>query len=224
MPAYANNPFQKTQLLQKGVAAYLLGSFSHQDGNGNFAITNLALTSNVGVVTVQLITGPLPIVGNYISLLNNATIGTVSRAVITATTVSASTGAGTITFAFTHADIPTAAATGQVVVEPAEVGEAIVNGASVACVVAAPEGDSQFTLPVVVRCPSLPTAATIDIQGAIKNIDAEFTTLGTVGTVAGGVLTAGPFGQVVAQRGYVYRFNVSGVSGGTNPTIIAKIG
>ena len=79
MPAYANNPFQKTQLLQKGVAAYLLGSFSHQDGNGNFAITNLALTSNVGVVTVQLITGPLPIVGNYISLLNNATIGTVSQ-------------------------------------------------------------------------------------------------------------------------------------------------
>ncbi len=224
MPAYVNSPFGKVQLLQKGVPAYLLGSFSQQDGNTNLYITNTALTSNVGVVTVQLITGPLPIVGDYISILNSAALGTVNRSVITATTVSASTGAGTITFAFTHANVGTAADTGQVLVEPAEVGEAMVAGASVACVVQAPESDSQFTLPVVVKCPSLPTTVTVSIQAAITNLDSEFTTLGTVATVAGGVLTAGPYSSVTLQRGYVYRLLVGTVSGGTNPTIIGKIG
>lgn len=224
MPAFVNSPFQKVQLLQKGVPAYLIGSFSQQVGNTNLYITNTALTTNVGVVTVQVITGPLPQVGNYISILNSAALGTVNRAVITATTVSASTGAGTITFGFTHANVVSAADTGQVLVEPAEIAEALVAGASVACVVAAPEGDSQFTLPVVVKFPSLPTSVTVSIQAAIANLDSEFTTLGTVATVSGGALTAGPFSSVTLQRGYFYRLLVGAVTGGSSPTIIGKIG
>lgn len=225
MPAYVNSPFKNVQLLQKGVPAYLLGTFSFQVGNTNLYITNVALTTNVATVTVQLITGPLPVVGEYISILNSASTSglfNVNRAVITATTVSASTGAGTISFALTHADVVSAADVGQVLLEPAPVAEAIAAGASIACVVAAPEGDSQFTLPVSVTFPTLPTAVTVSIQAAISNIDSEYTTLGTVATVAGTAQTAGPFASVTLQRGYCYRFLTSGLTG--SGTVVGKIG
>src|SRR5215469_4391112 len=141
MPAFINSPFNvPVQLLQKGVPAYLVGSFSQQVGNTNLYVTNVALTSNVATVTVQVITGPLPAVGNWISILNTASTSglfNVNRAVITATTVSASTGAGTISFALTHANVTSAADAGQVIVEPTEVGETVTSSGftSVACVV-----------------------------------------------------------------------------------------
>lgn len=227
MPAYQNAPFRNPVLLQKGVPVYLYGSFSQQVGDSKLAVTNVALATNVATVTVQQITGPAVIVGDYISIINTtSTTGlfNVNRAIITAVSIDSSTGAGTITFALTHADVGSVANSGTAVVEPAEVGETLANGSSIACLVQAPEGDSQFTLPVAVTFPSLPTTATIVLQAAIKNLDAEYTTLGTVATVAAGVETVGPFGQVQLQRGYCYRFNASSVTGGTLPTIVAKIG
>ncbi len=225
MPAFVNSPFQKVQLLQKGVPAYLIGSFSQQVGNTNLAITNTALTTNVGVVTVQLITGPLPAVGNYISVLNSTALGTVNRAVITATTVNASTGAGTITFAFTHADVPTAADTGQVLVEPAEVGESIsTTFTSIPCVVQAPEGDSQFTLPFSYVSGATNTAAVATLQVAIDgNVSGEWTNTAFVVTKTGAsTYTAGPVVQATLQRGYIYRIAVTAVTG--TDLAVGKIG
>lgn len=227
MPVYVNSPFQTPQLLQKGVPAYLFGSFSQQVGNTNLYITNVALTTNVATVTVQLITGPLPAVGNYISILNSAsTLGlfNVNRAIITATTVSASTGAGTISFALTHADVGSAADVGQVLVEPAEVGESVTGSVnSQAVVVAAPEGDSQFTLPLAVTGAAGLTAMVATLQVAIKNIDSEFTNTTTNVTKTGATTyTSGPVVQATLQRGYVYRVAITGVTG--TGLVVAKIG
>lgn len=230
LPSYQNAPFQLPRLLQKGVPCYLFGSFSQQIGNTNLYITNVALTSNVATVTVQLLNGPLPQVGNYISIINSASTSglfNVNRAIITATTVSASTGAGTISFALTHADVVSAADVGQVIVEPTATGETVANGNSQACLVAAPEGDSQFTLPFAVTFVGgvLPTALTANLQVAIKNIDAEYTTIATpVITVAATAYTAGPVVQVTLQRGYLYRVAISGVTAGSATGMIAKIG
>ena len=80
------------------------------------------------------------------------------------------------------------------------------------------------SVPVTVTFPSLPTAATVTLQQAIRDIAAEYTDVATVATVVTGAQQGGPTTSVSLQRGYFYRFHVSGVSGGTNPTIIAKIG
>lgn len=227
MTVYANSPFQKPQLLQKGVPCYLLGSFSQQVGNTNLYLTNVALTTNVATVTVQVLNGPLPAVGNYISILNSASTSglfNVNRAVITATTVSASTGAGTITFALTHANVVSAADAGSVIVEPAEVGESVAGSInSSACVVQAPEGDSQFTLPFCFTSGPTQTAATATLQVAIDANNSEWTNTAFVVTKTGAsTYTTGPVVQATLQRGYAYRVAVTGVTG--TDLAIAKIG
>jgi hypothetical protein len=228
MPPYPNNPFQTPQLAQKGVPTYLLGAFDFKVANSRFYLTNVALTSDVATLTVQLLGGPMPKVGDLVSVVNsNSTTGlfNVNRATITAVAIDAKTGAGTLTFALTHADVAGAADSGTVITESSPVPETLVAGASQACVFQMPDEGSQFTVPVAVNFPTLPTAATVHLQAALRNIDSEFTNVdgsNPVAVVAAAAQTVGPFSQVTLQRGYLYRFIVSGITG--TGTIIAKLG
>ena len=99
MPAYVNSPFQKPTLLQKGVPLYLLGSFNALVGNTQMFVTNVAATGGVATVTATILNGPLPTVGEYISIINTTSSGgqfNVTRAVITGVTIDSTTGAGTL--------------------------------------------------------------------------------------------------------------------------------
>jgi hypothetical protein len=111
-----------------------------------------------------------------------------------------------------------------VIVEPAEVPEALaLNAPSTACLVQSPEGDAQFTIPMSVKFPTLPTSCTVDLQGAMRNNANEWTVVqAAVAVVAAGVQTVGPLAQISLQREYLYRFNASALTG--TGTIIAKIG
>jgi hypothetical protein len=188
-------------------------------------ITNSALTTNVATITVQITEGEIPTVGSLITVTQTqAGSGgmNVNRAAITAVAINAQTGAGTISYADTHANITTVADSGSAIAEVPEVPETLANGNSIACVFQAPKGDSQFTVPLSVTFPTLPTAASVDLQAALHNINSEFTKVATVVAVATSNYTAGPFAQVTLQRGYFYRLAVSGVSG--VGTIVGKIG
>jgi len=227
MPAYVNSPFQTPPLVQKGVATYLIGSYSQQVGNTNLVVATVALTSNVATVTAILLNGPLPLTNQLISIANSASTSglfNVTRVAVTTITYDAPTNTATLVFPLTHANVVAAADGGSVVLEPAEVGESITSAGytSIACCMQAPEGDSQFTVPVVATFPTIPTAATVSVQAALRNIDSEFTTLGTVASVAGSAITAGPFAQVTLQRGYFYRLLISAVTG--TGKVVAKIG
>lgn len=226
MPAYTNSPFSNPILAMKGVPVYLFGSFDPRVGNTKAYLTNSALTSNVATVTVQITDGPMPVVGGLISIINS-TAGSaalnVSRAVITGVTISSATGAGTITFALTNADIASVADAGTVIIEPSEVGEALAEGASIACVIQAPEGDSQFTVPIAVTFPIMPTAVTVTLQKALKNLDAEYTNTSCVVQVAGSAFVSGPVVEAALERGYCYRLLVSGLTG-SSKTIVGKLG
>jgi hypothetical protein len=174
---------------------------------------------------VQITEGEIPTVGSLITVTQTqAGSGgmNVNRATITAVAINAQTGAGTISYADTHANITTVADSGSAIAEVPEVPETAANGNSIACVFQAPKGDSQFTVPLSVTFPTLPTAASVDLQAALHNINSEFTKVATVVTVATSAYTAGPFAQVTLQRGYFYRLAVSGVSG--VGTIVGKIG
>jgi len=227
MPAYANSAFQTPQLLQKGVAAYLFGAFSQQRGNTILGLSTDAIATNVATVTAQLINGPLPNIGDLVSIINAANSAgafNVNRAPLTGVAYVVATNVMTLTFALTGTNQGATADGGTVIVEPAEVSEALVlNAPSTACLVQSPEGDAQFTIPMSVKFPTLPTSCTVDLQGAMRNNANEWTVVQAgVAVVAAGVQTVGPLAQISLQREYLYRFNVSALVG--TGTIIGKIG
>lgn len=226
MPYY-NPPFIKPQLVQKGVPCYLFGGLNMLRGNASGTVADTALASSVGTITVQINQGPIPLVGDFITVWGTAQqsgLFNVTRAVITATSITATTGAGTISFALTGSTQSTTADAGMFSTEIGETSDALSNGYSVQALIQAPQCDSQFTVPVTVTFPSLPTTATVTLQQAVRDIAAEYTDVATVATVTGGAQQGGPTTSVSLQRGYFYRFHASSVTGGTNPTIIAKLG
>jgi hypothetical protein len=83
-------------------------------------------------------------------------------------------------------------------------------------VVQAPEGDSQFTLPMSVTAGAGITAMTATLQVAIKAQSNEWTNTAFVSTVAAPVV------QATLQRGYLYRVAITGVTGSS--LVVAKIG
>ena len=199
---------------------------SPSTGIGLTVTTTVTSSGSAGSVTVQINQGPIPLVGDLLTVINTAQqsgLFNVTRAVITATNINAATGTGTISYALTGTNQSLTADPGSFISEPGESSEALVNNSfSVPVTVQAPQGDSQFTLPVSITFPTLPTAVTVSIQAAIRDIAAEYTTLGTVAVVAASAQTVGPFGQVTLQRGFVYRLAVTGLSG--SGTITAKVG
>jgi hypothetical protein len=226
VPNYVDSPNNTALLVQEGTPVYLFGSYNMHQANTKMWVSNSALTSNVATITVQIIEGEIPLVGSLITVTQTqAGSGgmNVNRATITAVSITATTGQGTISYADTHANITSVADTGTAVAEVQEVPETAANGNSIACQFQAPKGDSQFTIPLAVTFPTLPTAASVSLQAALHNVNSEFTNVGSaLVTVASSAYTAGPFAQVTLQRGYFYRFAVSGVSG--SGTIVAKIG
>lgn len=230
MSTYINSPFAKPALLMKGVPAYLIGSFNALAANGNAFLTNSALTSDVVTLSITLLNGPKPAVGNLITVINSTNgsgVFNVNRAIVTGVTWTDSTGSGTVTFALTNSNVTSAADAGSVIIEQAEVGESVTSSGytSTAVVVQAPQCDSQFTLPLsVLTSPTAITAMTATLQRAIfpNSNAAEWTNTTAVVTIAASAYSAGPTVQATLERGYLYRVNITAVTG--SGTVVAKIG
>lgn len=228
MPAYVNSPFQNPILLMKGVPAYLIGKFSQQAGNTRLALINDVLTTNVAGITANLVAGPLPKVGDLISIINSTNSAgafNVSRVALASVSYVATTNIMTLTFPLAGTNqVPTADG-GTVIIEPAEVGETV-NGNynSIAVAVQAPEGDSQFTLPLSVTAAAGITAMTATLQRAIVAKDStEWTNTTTVVTKTGAsTYTAGPVVEATLERAYIYRVAITAVTG--SDAVVAKVG
>lgn len=226
MPTY-NSPMTKPQLLQKGVPAYLFGGLNMLQGNAKGYVLDTALASNVGTVTVKILEGPAPQVGDLITVWGTAQqsgLFNATRAVITAVSITGSTGQGTIAFALTGTNQATTADPGAFLCEPGESYETLAAVKSRAVLVQAPQGDSQFTIPMAVTFQTLPTAVTVTLQVAIHDIDAEYTNTTTKVTVATSAYTAGPVVEATLERGYYYRAIVSGLTLGSGVGLCVKVG
>ena len=104
MPAFVNSPFQTPKLLMKGVASYLIGSFDIKLGNTTAGVINDAIASNVATVTATYISGPLPVAGSLISIINstNSTAAfNVNRVALTSAAYNATTNVMTFVFPLT---------------------------------------------------------------------------------------------------------------------------
>lgn len=226
MPLYANVPLNPTQLLMKGVPAYFFGGLNMLRGDAKGTVSTTAIATNVGTIAVQLNEGATPVAGDLITIWGTGLqsgLFNVTRALITAVNITPATGAGTISYALTGTNQSATADPGRWLMEIGETSEALVNTSfSAPIVVQAPQCDSQFTAPISVTFPALPTAVTVGVQVAVRQQTPDWTSLGTIAVVAGSAQTVGPVSQLTLQRGYLYRLAVTGLSG--TGAIVAKIG
>lgn len=222
-------PFKSVKRLSTQIEPnYLFGYREYKTDNMLFAITNVAITSDVATLTVQLESGGgptnaggigLPIVGAKMGVrgtTSNAGVFNVDPATLTATTINPATGAGTLSFALTNANIAATADTGIVVVQSAEVPDLVVAGsasAPYALVFTPDESDNSRCLGLQARWTgTVPTGATVVLQGSNIDDDAQYMTIGNVqGNVAGAILTpsanlAAIASSAVTQSGAFYSF------------------
>lgn len=228
MPPFVNSPFSRPQLLQKGVPAYLVGSFSQQVGNTRLSLLTDAIATNVATITATFLDGPLP-TSNAVITIINSTNGAgefnVDRVAVSSVSYNATTNVATITFPLTGSNQAATADTGSIVIEPAEVGETVsATYTSQAVIVQAPDGDSQFTLPFTVTAGPGITAMTATLQRAINaNNASEWTNTSAVVTKTGAnTYTAGPCVLATLERGYAYRVAITAVTG--SDVVVAKVG
>lgn len=235
MPYYNQSAFAPLpEVAIPAKPAYFFGTLPTGTDDTYIRISNVALTSNVATVTGTIYRGNIPVVGNDISIIGSTSTGglfNVSQVQLTAVSVVAATGVGTFSFALTHANVASAVDTGMAIIPIDETSEALANGSSVAIYVPSNElrdlGQKSITTSVVF--PSLPTTATVTLFTAILNngeevaAGGEWTSMGVVATVAGGAQTVGPLATFATPAGRFFRLTITGVTGGTSPSITAKM-
>lgn len=239
MPAYDNSPFKPIpRLLIPGQNSYLWGSWKQDASPSKFQVHSVAIAADVATVVGVVTEGEIPLVGSLISIRGTQTSSgafNVTNAVLTAVTFVPATSGITVTFALTAANVATTADAGLAIIPQPEVPETLVAGASIACT---PQNNETFLevgrlLSTTVTFPTLPTAATVVLQGANFDVDSEYTAIATVATVAAGAQSTPKVTEVQNNGGGTttainspvnfrfYRFFTSGITG--TGTIIARI-
>jgi len=115
MPAYSNDPTVAVALALPGIPVYVWGSLSDRIAPSRMTISNVALTSNVATLTVQVIEGNIPAIGQNVTVRGTQQASgafNVTAVAITGVTINAVSGAGTITFALTLANVGSVADSG----------------------------------------------------------------------------------------------------------------
>ena len=223
-----------------GTPTYLYGAFNPLTQDTLFQVTNVALTSNMATVTGYVRAGNIPIVGNLISIAGTTSTSglfNVSSVALTGVIITAATGIGTMTFALTHADVTSAADSGQAVIPIQEVPETLAANTSIPLYVPSQEPNDmgEKSITTAITFPTLPTAVTVKLYSAINlpkglpgtAAGAEWTSVGTVATVAASAQTVGPLftedtsANTAALAGRFFCLQATGLTG--SGTIVAKL-
>lgn len=229
MPYYLNSPFQPIPQLMPGGSKHLFGSYNASQSSPTMQITAVTATTTSVTLNVNLVAGPIPVVGTTISVIQTQTTGgqaNVQRAPVTAVSINSLTGVGTITYSgtfVTQAQTPDA---GTAVADIPELGETIANGYSIPLAVTMQTNVSgqQRTYATEVTFPVMPTAVTVNLQYAIHNTNADYANVPNVpnaATVSGGAQTTSILTQIPSLECRYLRFAITGLSG--TGTIIAKV-
>jgi hypothetical protein len=225
MPSYNKTPFAAPpKLLIEGRAEYLFGSFNRNVSPTKFQILSCAIAANVATITGYLIEGNLPAVGALISIAGTAVNGgvfNVANLALTAVTLDVN-GVGSLSFALVSANFAVAADGGVAIIPQMEQAEVLALGASVPCspYFSMPDSDAARTYQAVCTFPTVPTSCTVQLQAAAINSDGEYQSLGTVATVAAGVVTQNQ-AQFELTTAAHFRLNVSALVGAG--TIVGKV-
>jgi len=219
MPFYKNSPPAKSILIEQDWPVYLFGSRQSIDSELN--VTSVAIASNVATVGVTSWSGPLPVVGAFVSIektQTNSGLFNVTNLPITVVTLNAAgTDVVSISFALTNANIGTTADIGKVHVRFAAIGEPVTSagGASIAGSTKYGVGRDENWYTAQVYFPTAPSAATVALQGSNTNNDADFSDIGTI------TITNGRGSKEFQTNFEFVRFNITAVTG--SGTVVASI-
>lgn len=190
MPAYTSSPFVGVGALTPGTPSFSWGGFNADVAPTRMLISNVALTSNVATLTVQITEGPVPAVGSLIYVQQTASTSglfNVSAVALASVSINSTTGAGTLTYALTHANVTSAADAGQAIVQTPPTYEAVGTAAA----------GKQFAIPRSsfgsgVRNLSWftgftggPATVTMNLQIADEDVDGSYTTIDTSSATGG---------------------------------------
>jgi hypothetical protein len=243
-------PFKNIRRLSTQIEPnYLFGARDYKKDQMLFSILDVAVTSDVATLTVQLESGGgpspvsgLPVVGAKMGVRGtqtNSGVFNVDPTTLTGTTISAATGAGTLSYALTNANVATTADTGVVVVQSEIVPDLVSSGSASApysLVFTPDESDNSRCLGCqAIWSGTMPSAATVVLQGANIDDDAQYMTIAnTQGCAPGGVVASSDAlatiaGSAVTQSGALYSFigikfiraKVLSMTGGDGTTGIA---
>ena len=234
MPSYNSTPWiTPVRMIQEPqLPNYSLGAKNPNQADTRMQVTNTVLVANVATVTAQMLEGNIPIVGQTVTIVGTTNGGGAFNVTGTVATVGAfsASGLGTFTVAITHADVATHADAGTVYGGVPETADAITATASPA----ASQTGLQFSVSRMqhrqqgsnfswaYKFPSAPASITIQLEGAINDVDNEYS---VIDKPTSAVLTAGGETRPVTLPENVnfVRVKIPVSSGGTLPTVIAKI-
>lgn len=218
MPPFITNPNTPRRGFTGGLPFYSAGSFAFGQANTRFYVTSVAVASNVVTLGVKLVEGNIPAVGNLITVSGTVAGGSavnVTNVALASVTITASTGVGTVTYAATTANLTTTNDGGQAIVPVAEVGETLTASKYQQMVLDPVTG---YGITYSWSTPSAPATIALQLEAAINDNDPEYTIVGTSQTTTSGTVIA-----TVPELCRFARINVTATTGGSSPTIIAKM-
>jgi hypothetical protein len=180
-------------------------------------VTAVAVATNVVTLSVIIQEGFIPAIGDLISVAGTQTDSggaNVVNVALASVTITATTGVGTFTYAATASNQAKTADEGTFIVLVPEVAEAlaVAKGKQFAI--------SGYGISWAYTCPSAPSTIAIQLEGAIDDVDSEYTIIGSSETATSGY---NEFFATLPELVRFVRLNVTATTGGTNPTIIGKI-
>jgi hypothetical protein len=226
MPTYNGSPFLIVTALTPGEIGYSWGGFNDDIAPTRMLVSNVALTSNVATLTVQIVEGNVPAIGSLISVQGTASTSglfNVTNVALASVTIVAATGAGTVTLPLTHANVASVANTGQAIVKVPYTFDTLPGTAA---------GGKQFAIPHYFRpgfrqlswftaFTGAPSTVAAALQVADEDVEASYTTIDTSTVATGETREIGkvPINGIAAN---FVRIQMAS-TGGTSPTVRAGI-
>lgn len=233
MPAYILSPFKPTpNAISPGMPTYLWGSFNDKTGPTVGQVLSDSGNGTTSTVVIRILGGNVPIVSTLsvplITIVGSANAGgayNVTNATILSISAAASPDEGVYTVTFAGTGVSTSAQdSGLFQIPQPEVAEVLVTGASIPAVMPYNifnANMNQGITVVVGFVGTLPTAAVINLQQAVQDLNSEYANVAVVATVAGSAITVGPQITVDPTLGRFFRLNTTGLTG--TGAIVAKL-
>jgi hypothetical protein len=224
MPPFVTAPNAIRSFLQPGIPGYSAGSFNSSVANAKMFVTASQVVANVVTLFVTMQEGNIPAVGQtaYVTGTSNGStsLNQPTGVALTGVSITSTTGVGTITYAETTTAFAKATDGGLVIVPTVEVGDTLASSTKYL----------QFSVPQPINYPSsgrtvswstviggAPSGVTINLQGALVDVDSQYSTLDS------STNTTGETRYTVGVDLPFLRLTSGTITGGTSPTLVGKI-
>lgn len=217
MPPFMTLPpqLQPRRGFTRGLPSYSAGSFPLGQAPAKFYVTNVTASGSTVTLGVRQVEGNIPAVGQLVTVTGTSVAGplaNVTNVALSAVAITPATGVGTISYASAAPALAQTNDGGMAIANVSDVGE-----------VNAVQKWQQFALDPaggeLLTMTWASTAATVALQleGAIDDVDAQYTIIGTSQSTLTGTLT-----QTVPNGVRFVRVNQTAFTGGPG-TIWAKL-